>query len=103
MELPRIGKKIVDIELDVVLRDGLPGTVFSVDVGFSPPGGGSETVTSWLTLAATANTATVTFAGPQATGTAGALVAPATGGDVWARVTDAPEVDAARVGHVRLT
>jgi hypothetical protein len=33
---------------------------------------------------------------------AGALVVPATGGDLWARVTDTPEVDAALVDRISL-
>lgn len=101
MDLPRIGKKLVDLDLAITLRTGAAGTVASVDVGLAPAGGGSETVTGWLTVAVVAGKATFALVGPSAPDLTTGLVA-LRDSDLWARITDAPEVDAARIDHIRL-
>lgn len=101
MDLPRIGIKLVDLTLTVLLRTGAAATVASIDVGLAPPGGDSSAVTGWMTVAVTGGKATFALAGPNAPASAEALVALASS-DLWARVTDTPEVDAARIAHVRL-
>jgi hypothetical protein len=101
MDLPRIGKKLVDLDLTVTLRTGAPATVASVDVGMAPPGGASDSVVWGPTATVTAGTATFAMVGPDAPDLSTGLVV-LTNGDLWARITDAPEIDAARIEHVRL-
>lgn len=103
MDLPRIGKKLVDLPLVATLRDGALASVTSVDVGFAPPGGDSASVTTWHAVPVAANKATFLLAGPAAADTIGAIVSPVYGSDLWARIADNPEVDAARIDHIRLT
>lgn len=97
--LSRIDRLYRDYDVAATLRDGGPATLTGVDVALLPPRTTPTAATAWTTATYAAGTATVLLAGPDAAGL-GALVVPATGADLWVRVTDTPEVDAQRVERI---
>ena len=100
MELTRISRKYGHIPITATLHDGNPATITGVDVALLPSGATPDGDTAWTATDYTNGEAVVLLAGPDAD-PAGALVATATG-DLWARITDSPEVDAANVGRIRI-
>lgn len=105
MKLSQIGLKYVDVTVAATLANGTPATLAGVDLTVVPPGSSPDQHTVWTASSynSTTKVATILVAGPNyATPPAGSLVAPVTGGDLWARVTDTPEVDAALVDRIAL-
>ncbi len=105
MDLPIIGRKYVDLTPDVTLRNGATDTIEFVDIGLNRPGNSSATV-EWLAIGVpvTDGVATFSLVGNAAVNKTGTFVVEVTrDSDLWARVTDNPEVDAEMIDHVRLT
>lgn len=93
-----------DAEFDVSVTDlgGTPVTPAAVDVAILPSRTRPTAATTWTSGDYTAGTVTVLLAGPDADPT-GALVVPATGGDLWVKVTDYPEIWAMQAARVTIT
>jgi hypothetical protein len=101
VELTRIERQYVDIDVDATLPDGTPATLTGVDVALLPPRTSPAAGTTWTAATYALGVASVLLAGPDAAGS-GALVVPATGADLWIRVTDAPEIDAAKITRIAI-
>jgi hypothetical protein len=101
VELTRIERMYVDIQVTATLAGGGPATIAGVDVALVQPRTTPTSTTTWAPASYTTGTATVLLAGPDAAGS-GALVVPADGADLWIRVSDTPEIDTARVGRVSI-
>jgi hypothetical protein len=101
VQLPRIGRKYAHLTVAVTLYDGAPATVAGVDVALLARYAAPTGATVWTAATPADGGYTVLLAGPDAPG-GGALVVPAGGGDLWARITDGPEIDAARIGPVHV-
>lgn len=99
MILNRIDRQYVDIDVTATLRNGQPATLTAVDVALIPPRTSPTAATVWTPASYANGTATVLLAGPDASPT-DALPVPAAGADMWIRITDSPEIDAARVERV---
>lgn len=100
MELSRIDCQYVDLEVTATLRDGTAATLTGVDVAILPYRTRPTAATAWTASTYAAGVATVLISGPDAGGVPNALVVPDGGGELWVRVVDAPEVDAARVAFI---
>lgn len=103
--LPKVAAKFADITVVAELANGTPTTLTGVDVAIVPPGTTPVASTTWVAANWVAPKAQVLLIGPLATVTSPppySLNVPAVGGDLWARVTDIPEVDAALVDHIEL-
>lgn len=99
LNISRISRKFVDVEVRATLRSGNATTVAGVDVAALPKGEEPTADTVWMPADYTPPVATFLIAGPDASSN-GALRIDDGGSDVWARVIDQPEVDAARVETV---
>jgi hypothetical protein len=97
--LSPLDKVYVKIPVTAKLADGSTATITGVDVAVVPRRSEISAATTWTASSYANGTATVLVAGPAADPT-GALPIPATGADVWIRVTDSPEVQAVQVGSV---
>ena len=102
MDMSRIERQYVDINLTATLRNGEPAVLAGVEVAILPVRTTPTAATAWTAADYADGTATVLLAGPDA-GMEGALPVPAAGGDLWVRVTDAPEIDAARIERLTIT
>lgn len=102
MILNRIDKQYVEIDVTATLANGDAAPLDGVDVALLAPRHTPTAATTWTAATYAAGTATVLLAGPEANPT-GALVVPSGGADLWIRVTDEPEVDAARVERVSVS
>lgn len=102
MQLSRIDRQYVDIDVVATLADGAPAILTGVDVALLAPRAAPTDATTWTAAAYADPTATVLVAGPDADAT-GALVVPPTGADLWLRVVDDPEVTARRVTRISVT
>lgn len=102
MDLSRIDRIYAKIPITAKLADGTTATIGAVDVALLPPRTTPTGATVWTVATYAAGVATVLLAGPDAD-PAGALVVPTGGADLWARVVDTPEVDAALVGRVTVS
>jgi hypothetical protein len=103
--LPKVAAKYVNITATATLATGVPTTIAGVDVAVVPPGTTPTAVTAWVSSHWVAPVAQVLLIGPAAmvaNPPAYSLHIPATGGDLWARVLDTPEVDAALIDHIEL-
>jgi hypothetical protein len=103
--LPKIAAKFADITVNATLSTGVPTTVAGVSVAVVPAGTTPTATTVWVAARWVAPVATVLLVGPLAVVASPptyALTVPAFGGDLWARITDTPEVDAALVDHIEL-
>jgi hypothetical protein len=98
LELSPIDVVYADIAVTAT-ANGAPITLAGVDVAVVPHRTDITAATTWTASSYANGTATVLLAGPAADPT-GALVIPATGADLWIRVTDSPEVQAVKVGSV---
>lgn len=98
VELTRVSRLYVEIDVAATLPGGGSATITGVDVALLPVGSGPDASTAWTPATYAAGTATVLLAGPDAGGS-GALVV-ASDADLWAKVTDSPEIDAAKVTRV---
>lgn len=99
VDLTRISRLYVEFDVAAVLPDGNPATITGVDVSLLPVNTAPDVDTTWTAAAYAAGVGSVLLAGPDADAT-GALPVPAAGADLWLRVIDTPEVDAARVVRV---
>jgi hypothetical protein len=99
MQLSRIARKYVHIPLVAVLHDGSPATVDGVDVALLPSYTTPTEGTEWTATDYVDGDAVILMAGPGAF-VEGALMVPPEGAEVWGRVTDAPEIDAAHLGRI---
>jgi hypothetical protein len=98
LDISPIDRVYVDIAVTAT-ANGSPLTLTGVDVAVVPRRSEITAAMTWTASSYANGTATVLVAGPAADPT-GALVIPATGADVWIRVTDTPEVQAVHVGSV---
>lgn len=98
--LTRVSRKYVEIDVVATLPGGGSATISGVDVAMIPINAGPDAATSWTAATYATGTATVLLAGPDAGGS-GALVVPSDM-DLWAKVTDAPEVDAVKIARVNV-
>lgn len=99
MELARIDRKYARIPVTATLASGAAATITGVDVALLPPRTTPTATTTWTAATYASGVATVLLAGPDAAGS-GALVVPASGADLWIRVTDTPEVDAEKIARI---
>lgn len=102
MEISRIDRQYVDIDVTATRRDGTPAALTGVDVALLPVRVSPTSATTWTPAAYANGTATVLVAGPEAGGS-GAIVVPLAGADLWVRVTDQPEVDAAKITRISVS
>jgi hypothetical protein len=103
MILPRVACKYDDVTVAATLPNGQPATLAGVDMALVLPGGSPDRATVWKASTYANGVASILIAGPEyPTPPDGALVASPAGGDLWARVTDTPEVDAALVDRITL-
>lgn len=101
LDMSRIDRIYRDYTVTATLKSGGPATLTGVDVAILPPRTKPTGTTVWTAASYTAGVATVLLAGPDASPT-GALVVPAGGGDLYIRVTDNPEIEAARVERINV-
>lgn len=99
MQLARIEAKYAHIAVTAALADGTPAVPAGVDVALLPIYGRPIPDTAWTRATWADGEAVVLLAGPD-TDPTGALVVPTPGADLWIRVTDVPEVVAARVDRI---
>lgn len=97
--LSRIDRVYRDYDVTATLRTGGPATITGVTVALLTPRTTPTAATVWTTATYAAGVATVLLAGPDADPT-GAVVVPSGGADLWIRVSDSPEIDAARVERI---
>lgn len=103
LDLTRVERLYRDYTVTATLKNGNPATVTGVDVALLAPRTSPTGSTSWTAATYASGTATVLLAGPDATSNpAGALVVPSGGADLWIKVTDSPEVDAALVERINV-
>jgi dihydrofolate reductase len=102
VDLNRIDCQYVDITVTATLRNGEPAPLTAVDVAVLTQRATPTADTSWTAAVYSDDIATVLLAGPDAQPDIGALTVPVGGGDLWIRVVDAPEVDAARIARINV-
>lgn len=103
MNLARVACKYADVTVTGTLATGAPATITGVDMALVPPGGSPDRTTVWQASTYVNGVASILIAGPEyPTPPAGSLVTSAAGGDLWARVVDNPELDAALVDRITL-
>jgi hypothetical protein len=103
--LPKVAAKYANITTTATLATGVPTTISGVDVAVVPPGTTPTATTTWVPSRWVAPVAQVLLIGPAAAVAnppTYSLNIPATGGDLWARVIDTPETDAALIDHIEL-
>lgn len=100
MELTRIDRKYAYLNLTATDAEGNPVVVSDVSVALLPLQSRPDAATTWTAVTQTAGRYRVLLAGPDASGV-GALVVPATA-NLWARVTDTPEVDAEKLDRITI-
>jgi hypothetical protein len=91
LEGTRLARLLVEFEVAAVLLDGTATTVTGVDVAMLPWRATPTGATLWTPAAYDAGVASILAAWPDADPT-GAIQVPATGGGLWGRVIDVPEV-----------
>jgi hypothetical protein len=101
VDFTRITRKYVHLPLQSTLHDGTQATVPGVDVALLPPRSAPSDATMWTPAVLADGSYRVLLAGPDADPTDALVVAD--DADLWARVTDAPEVDVARLGRITVT
>lgn len=99
LTIARIERLYRDYTVTATLRDGQPATLAGVDVALLPPRRTPTADTTWTDADYADGMFTVLLAGPDAA-TEGALTVPAEGADLWLRITDTPEIDAARIERI---
>ena len=100
-ELTRLDRVYAEVDVSVTLPDGTTATPAFVDVAVLALRARPDATTTWTTGDYAAGTVTVLLAGPDADPT-GALAVPSTGGDLWVRVTDVPEVQAVQAARITI-
>lgn len=102
MNVARVDRVYVDLQVTGALRDGTPAILTGVDVALLAPRTSPTAATTWTTADYADGTATVLLAGPDADPSA-ALVVPAAGCDLWIRITDSPEILTANVERITVS
>jgi hypothetical protein len=102
VNLSPIDRRYVHFPVSATLADGTPVTLAGVDVTVLPFRSTPSAATSWTAASYSSGQATVLVTGPAADPT-GALPLPAGGGELWARITDNPEVQAVPVGFISVS
>jgi hypothetical protein len=100
VDLTRITRKPVFIDLTTVLEGAVPGAITAAAVALLPPRTDPDASTVWTSVTYANPTANFVIAGPDADG-AGAIVAAGTS-DLWVRATAPTWVDAALVERVNV-
>jgi lysophospholipase L1-like esterase len=100
VDLTRITRKPVYIDLGALLEGADPGVISSAAVALIPPRTDPDASTVWTTVTYANPTANFVIAGPDAGGS-GAVVAAGTS-DLWVRATAPTWVDAALVERVNV-
>lgn len=101
MEITPITRRLVDLPVTGVGRDGTPATIAGVDVALLSDRGAPTAITEWMPTTYEGGVATFLLVGPDADPT-GALVVPRRGAHLWLRVVGNPEVDAVRVEKITI-
>ncbi len=103
MNLARVACKYTDFDVTATEPDGDPAPLTGVDVAVVRAGASPDNTTEWTAAQYADGIATVMLAGPHATDPPpAAIVVNEPGGDLWARVADNPEVDAAMLERIIL-
>lgn len=102
MDLNRIERKYAKVTATATDADGAPATLTGVDVALLAPHATPTATTTWTASTPVNGKWRILLAGPDASPT-DALVVPSGGADLWIRVTDVPEVDAARVERITVS
>lgn len=103
--LPKVTTKLAHITPTITLYDGTPASASGMDVAIIPPGTTPTALTTWVAALWDGTKGVVLLIGPAATVASPPsyhLNIPATGGDLWARILDNPETDAALIDHIEL-
>jgi hypothetical protein len=101
VEISRIDCQYVEFDADATYADGTVAVIGGVDVAVLPPRRTPTADTVWSAATFASGVATLLVAGPEADVT-GALVIPLGGADLWARVSDSPEVTTRRVTRINV-
>jgi hypothetical protein len=103
VNLPQVAIKYWDVTVTATLANGNSATIAGVDMVLVTPGASPDHTTAWTASTYANGVASILIAGPEyPSPPGGALVCGPNGGDLWARVTDNPEVDAKLVDCIRL-
>lgn len=100
MDITRITRKWATLNFAVTSAAGQPVTVNDVAVALLPQRSTPDDDTEWTTVSNGPDGYRVLLAGPDADPN-GAMVV-ATSLDLWARIIDTPEVDAAKVDRINV-
>jgi hypothetical protein len=100
LTISRIDRLYRDYTVTATLRDGSIADLNGVTVALLPPRVPPTAATLWTTATYAAGVATVLLAGPDADPAGADVVVPAGGADLWIRVSDSPEIDAALVERI---
>lgn len=100
MQLSPIDRLFANIPVTSTLADGTTAVLSGVDVAVLAHGATPSANTAWTRATSYINgVATVLLAGPAADPT-NAIPVSDTGGDLWIRITDSPEVEAVYVSRI---
>lgn len=101
MELPRIARKPIQIDVDATLPNGDPATVGAVDVAFCDHDGPTA-ATVWVPTAFNSSTriAEVILVGREAADKSGALELTTARAELWAKPAGGSAVDAGFIDTV---
>lgn len=102
MNLGRLERRYAYFPVTVTLADGAPAEPAGVDVMLLARGA-TLTAAGWTTAELEDGRVRVLLAGPDAEPVDGALTVPIDGADLYARVTDTPEIDTARVERITVS
>lgn len=100
MEISPITRKFVYLPVSVTEQDGSSAAIFGVEVALLPYRVSPDETTVWQAVTYTDGVAKVLISGPVAGPADDALVVPVSGADLWARITDNPEIDAVRIENI---
>lgn len=102
MKISGIDRVYAHLTVTATLFDGTPAAITGIQVAVLRRDVGPTGATVWTSATLVNGRWRVLLAGPYADPT-GAIMVPATGGDLWSRVTDNPEVQAMKVEAVEVT
>lgn len=99
MQLSPIDRLFANIPVTSTLADGTTAALSGVDVAVLAHGATPSANTVWTQASYINGVATVLLAGPAADPTSAISVSD-TGGDLWIRITDTPEIEAVYVSRI---
>jgi hypothetical protein len=104
MQWTRITKKPVQFPVTATTPSGAPATITGVDVALLPHREGPDAATAWVTADYDPfdGIASVLVSGPDATTPSGLVLPDRPASDLWARIVDNPNVDAALIVSIFL-